>query len=231
MGDKNDHFNTIEVNGETYRLDNTAKDWDTFWSIACGYNQYGEQGFWGFPGAGARHTIYDQYAFAGIDQDGGGDIDVVVVYPYAVLKTTNVVADSFRTNMIARDDARMTVDANAQDAYILGSLGLKGNTANKVEYTDVIVNGTVERDGYVMAVPSQYTATGVDTYTVLEIQSDVANSLNTADRLVTLGDTEYNGSLLDKVVPISSISLKDTYSFVEVNGYLFIVWATMSAPC
>ena len=117
----------------------------------------------------------------------------------------------------------MTVDANAQDAYILGSLGLKGNTANKVEYTDVIVNGTVERDGYVMAVPSQYTATGVDTYTVLEIQSDVANSLNTADRLVTLGDTEYNGSLLDKVVPISSISLKDTYSFVEVNGYLFIV--------
>ena len=45
MGDKNDHFNTIEVNGETYRLDNTAKDWDTFWSIACGYNQYGEQGF------------------------------------------------------------------------------------------------------------------------------------------------------------------------------------------
>lgn len=49
MGDKNDHFNTIEVNGETYRLDNTAKDWDTFWSIACGYNQYGEQGFWGFP--------------------------------------------------------------------------------------------------------------------------------------------------------------------------------------
>jgi hypothetical protein len=148
---------------------------------------------------------------------------VVVVYPYAVLKTTNVVADSFRTNIIARDDARMTVDANAQDAYILGSLGLKGNTANKVEYTDVIVNGTVERDGYVMAVPSQYTATGVDTYTVLEIQSDVANSLNTADRLVTLGDTEYNGSLLDKVVPISSISLKDTYSFVEVNGYLFIV--------
>ena len=148
---------------------------------------------------------------------------MVVVYPYAVLKTTNVVADSFRTNIIARDDARMTVDANAQDAYILGSLGLKGNTANKVEYTDVIVNGTVERDGYVMAVPSQYTATGVDTYTVLEIQSDVANSLNTADRLVTLGDTEYNGSLLDKVVPISSISLKDTYSFVEVNGYLFIV--------
>ena len=63
----------------------------------------------------------------------------------------------------------------------------------------------------------------MDTYTVLEIQSDVANSLNTADRLVTLGDTEYNGSLLDKVVPISSISLKDTYSFVEVNGYLFIV--------
>ena len=45
-----------------------------------------------------------------------------------------------------------------------------------------------------MAVPSQYTATGVDTYTVLEIQSDVANSLNTADRLVTLGGVQWQSA-------------------------------------
>ena len=217
------HFNSINVNGTTYRLDNTAKDWDNFWTIACGYNQYGEQGFWGIPGAGARHTAYAQYTFAGIDQDGGGDIDVIVVYPYVVLKTTNVMSDSFRTNIIDRDDARMTVDSAAQSSYLLASLGLKGNTSNDVEYTDVIVNGTVARDGYVMAVPSQYTATGVDTYTVLDIQSGVANKLNSDDRMVTLGDTEYNGNLLDKVVPISSISLGDTYSYVEVNDYLFIV--------
>ena len=69
-----------------------------------------------------------------------------------------------------------------------------------------------------MGTPAQYTATGIDTYTVLDIQSGVANSLNTADRMITLGDTEYNGTLLDWVNPVSSISLGETYAFVEVNG-------------
>lgn len=93
-----------------------------------------------------------------------------------------------------------------------------------MEYTDVIVNGTVERDGYVMAVPSQYTATGVDTYTVLEIQSDSGQQPEHSRPAGDPGQTRSSKcSLLDKVVPISSISLKDTDSFVEVNGYLFIV--------
>ena len=240
-GTDNDHFNSIDVNGTTYRLDNTAKDWDNFWTIACGYNQYGEQGFWGIPGAGARHTAYDQYTFAGIDQDGGGDIDVIVVYPYVVLKTTSVYDTEFNTRWIDPSDAAMTVDNQGavgytrgnghQDIALFNSLNLRNdNAVNEVEYTDVIVNGTVARNGYVMAVPSQYTATGVDTYTVLDVQTGTADKLNSADRMVTFSGTEYNAKLLDTVVPIESISLKDTYNFVEVNGYLFVVDGNSIAP-
>ena len=241
-GLRNDHFNTIVVDGAKYTLDNTAKDWDNFWSIACGYNQYNERGFWGFPGAGARHTIFDQYSFRAIDQDGGGDIDVIVVYPYVVLKTDRTLTDSFRTNVIETNDASMVVDNDsavwAQDRGLMFDLGIhfsniNANNAtgsNIVEYDDVIVNGTVAEEGYVMGTPAQYTATGIDTYTVLDIQSGVANSLNTADRMITLGDTEYNGTLLDWVNPVSSISLGETYAFVEVNGYLFIVDGNSIAP-
>ena len=244
-GQHNDHFNTIVVDGAKYTLDNTAKDWDNFWSIACGYNQYDEQGFWGIPGAGARHTIFDQYSFRAIDQDGGGDIDVIVLYPYVVLKTDRTLTDSFRTNVIETNDASMVVDNDnvvwAQDRGLMFDLGIRFNpniTANNatgssivdVEYDDVIVNGTVAEEGYVMGTPAQYTATGIDTYTVLDIQSGVANSLNTADRMITLGDTEYNGTLLDWVNPVSSISLGETYAFVEVNGYLFIVDGNSIAP-
>ncbi len=237
-GLRNDHFNTIVVDGAKYTLDNTAKDWDNFWSIACGYNQYNERGFWGFPGAGARHTIFDQYSFRAIDQDGGGDIDVIVVYPYVVLKTDRTLTDSFRTNVIESDDASMVV-ANtsnywAQDHALMTDLGIKFvnnlTGSNLVEYDDVIVNGTVAEEGYVMGTPAQYTATGIDTYTVLDIQSGVANSLNTKDQMITLGETEYNGTLLDWVTPVESISLGETYGFVEVNGYLFIVDGNNIAP-
>ena len=232
----NDHFNTILVNGEKYRLDNVAKSMDEVWDITCGYNQYKELGTNNGP------EVHDQYSFRAIDQDGGGDIDVIVVYPYVVLKTDRTLTDSFRTNVIETNDASMVVDNDsavwAQDRGLMFDLGIhfsniNANNAtgsNIVEYDDVIVNGTVAEEGYVMGTPAQYTATGIDTYTVLDIQSGVANSLNTADRMITLGDTEYNGTLLDWVNPVSSISLGETYAFVEVNGYLFIVDGNSIAP-
>ena len=233
----NDHFNTILVNGEKYRLDNVAKSMDEVWDITCGYNQYKELG------TGNGPEVHDQYSFRAIDQDGGGDIDVIVVYPYVVLKTDLTLTDSFRTNVIKTNDASMVVDNDnaywAQDRGLMFDLGIRftpdidANNAtgsNIVEYDDVIVNGTVAEEGYVMGTPAQYTATGIDTYTVLDIQSGVANSLNTADRMITLGDTEYNGTLLDWVNPVSSISLGETYAFVEVNGYLFIVDGNSIAP-
>ena len=125
-----------------------------------------------------------------------------------MLKTTNVVTDSFRTNIITADDAKMTVAKGNQDLYT--SLGLGTRDQNTVEYDDVIVNGTVARDGYVMAVPAEYTATGVDTYTVLDIQSGVPTSLNTKDLMVTMGGTEYDGNLLEQVDQFRDISLGAT---------------------
>ena len=99
-----------------------------------------------------------------------------------------------------------------------------------MEYDDVIVNGTVARDGYVMAVPAEYTATGVDTYTVLDIQSGVPTSLNTKDLMVTMGGTEYDGNLLEQVNQFRDISLGNTYSYVEVNDYLFVMDGTGLVP-
>ena len=214
---QNDHFNTINVNGEKYRLDNVAKDWQDFEDITVAYNDFNTYG-----------NPLPQYSFRAIDIDGGGDIDVIVVYPYVVLKTTNVVTDSFRTNIITADDAKMTVAKGNQDLYT--SLGLGTRDQNTVEYDDVIVNGTVARDGYVMAVPAEYTATGVDTYTVLDIQSGVPTSLNTKDLMVTMGGTEYDGNLLEQVDQFRDISLGNTYSYVEVNDYLFVMDGTGLVP-
>ena len=221
MGDidfNNANLNTFTVNGQKYRLDNTTND---ITRIAVAYNGVDDLF------AGTTTSALDQYSFRAIDLDGGGDVDLIVYYPYVVLKTDRTLTDSFQTNIITSADASMTVARSNQAMYNM--LGL-GNGSAVVEYDDVIVNGTVAEEGYVMAVPAEYTATGIDTYTVLDIQSGVANSLNTADRMITLGDTEYNGTLLDWVNPVSSISLGETYAFVEVNGYLFIVDGNSIAP-
>ena len=103
----NNYYNTITVNGQKYTLDNVAKNWDAVWNITCGYNQYNELG------SGRWHDgpdVREQYSFRAIDQDGGGDIDVIVVYPYVVLKTDRTLTDSFRTNVIETNDASMVVD-------------------------------------------------------------------------------------------------------------------------
>ena len=218
----NDHFNTITVNGQKYTLDNVAKDWENFWGITCGYNQYDE--LFGF-----RHTDYDQYSFRAIDQDGGGDIDVIVVYPYVVLKTDLVKADSFRTNVIDSNDAYLTVDADEQSDYLMWSLGIR-NGSNTVEFDDVQVNGTVAIDGYVMAVPAQYTAQGEDIYTVLDMQNATVTNAADKDSMITLGDTEYNGSMLEPLETFKQISVGKDYGYIEVNGYLFIMDGTGIVP-
>ena len=240
---QNAHFNTITVDGQKYTLDNVAKDMDELWDSTCGYNRYGQLNVrytgayadpdidrYGLRNSDPKFESHVQYSFVGIDQDGGGDIDVFVVYPYVVLRSDRTLTNSFQTNVIEWDDASMVV-ANtnsywAQDYGLMRDLGIRVSNrtgSNVVEYDDVLVNGTVAENGYVMGVPAQYTATGIDTYTVLDIQSAAATSLNSADRMITLGSTEYDGILLDWINPVSTISLGETYAFVEVNGYLFIV--------
>src|SRR5699024_4732017 len=93
----------------------------------------------------------------------------------------------------------------------------------EIEYDDIALNGTVEENGYVMVVPAEFTAQDIDTFTVLNIQSGVATSLSSRDETITFDSTVYDGALVNVIVPISTISLQETYGFVEVNGYLFIV--------
>ena len=81
----------------------------------------------------------------------------------------------------------------------------------------------MEENGYVMVVPAEFTAQDIDTFTVLDIQSGVATSLSSRDETITFDSTVYDGALVNVIVPISTISLQETYGFVEVNGYLFIV--------
>ena len=222
-GTSNTHFNTITVNGQKYTLDNVANDWEDLWSITCGYNQYFNSG-WG-------DVNYDQYAFRAIDQDGGGDIDVIVVYPYVVLRTETVLNDTFVAREIVGSDASLTVGPDEQDRGLIADVLFDGENTSaqtgpmraEIEYEDIVLNGTVAENGYVKVVPAEFTAQNIDTYTVLDINSGVANSLNTRDNMVTFGTTEYDGNLVNVVVPVSTISLGETYGFVEVNGYLFIV--------
>ncbi len=222
IGGINTHQNTITVNGQKYTLDNEPNDPDDLRNMSCYYNQYAAPITW---------DAYEQYAFVGIDQDGGGDIDKFVVYPYVVLRTETVLNDTFVAREIVSDDASLTVAPQLQDRSLISDIlgdGRNQDTSRnplsgEIEFEDIALNGTVAENGYVKVVPAAYTAEDIDTYTVLDINSGVANSLNTNDSMITFGTTEYDGNLVNRINPVSTISLGETYGFVEVNGYLFIV--------
>ena len=222
IGGINTHRNTITVDGQKYTLDNEPNDPDDLRNMTCYYNQYYN---------GADWDAYDQYAFVGIDQDGGGDIDVLVVYPFVVLRTETVLNDTFVAREIKGSDASLTVGPQEQDRGLIADVLFGGRNQDidvaplsaEIEYDDIALNGTVEENGYVMVVPAEFTAQDIDTFTVLNIQSGVATSLSSRDEIITFDSTVYDGALVNVIVPISTISLQETYGFVEVNGYLFIV--------
>ena len=267
-GIDNDHFNSFKVNGTKYLLDNVAKDWWDFADITVAYNNWRMPTHYAELGNFVDHEddtsnvikntsdealdIFNQYAFRAIDLDGGGDVDVIVVYPYLVLRTDTVTDDTFNTNIITTSDANMTVDRPEQDQYITagdraleGMLGLRGDRNwNTVEVgDDASVEGTVTNNGYVMAIPGEFTATREDHYKVLEIKSAAATVLDEANQMITLAGTSYNGENLvaekskggeenERFSPINydRISLGKTYNYVEVNGYLFILDGNSPAP-
>ena len=266
-GIDNDHFNSFKVNGTKYLLDNVAKDWWDFADITVAYNNWAMPTHYAELGNFVDHQddtnddikdtsdkvldIFNQYAFRAIDLDGGGDVDVIVVYPYLVLRTDTVTDDTFNTNIITTSDANMTVDRPEQDQYITagdraleGMLGLRDRNWNTVEVgDDASVEGTVTNNGYVMAIPGEFTATREDHYKVLEIKSAAATVLDEANQMITLAGTSYNGENLvaekskgseenERFSPINydRISLGKTYNYVEVNGYLFILDGNSPAP-
>ena len=193
----------ITIDGQKYGVDNLKGD---------------TLGVYAFNNYGSDYSKYSlkQYAFRAIDTDDGGDINTIVVYPYAVLNVDDVDNGEFTVSKIADSDAKLIVNEANQSAGMYTKLG-------KVDFDDVIVNGTLARYGYVKYVPAQYTAENMDTYTALDIKSGVVNSANTKDYMLTIDGTQYDGTLLKNLQEFADISTGKTYSYVEVNGYLFIV--------
>ena len=193
----------ITIDGQKYGVDNLKGDTLGVYAV----NNYGSDY--------SKYSL-KQYAFRAIDTDDGGDINTIVVYPYAVLNVDDVDNGEFTVSKIADSDAKLIVNEANQSAGMYTKLG-------KVDFDDVIVNGTLARYGYVKYVPAQYTAENMDTYTALDIKSGVVNSANTKDYMLTIDGTQYDGTLLKDLQEFADISTGKTYSYVEVNGYLFIV--------
>ena len=222
----NNNNNTFTVNGQKYRLDNVVGDMA---SIAVPYNGFDDTN---------RANVRVQYSFRAIDLDGGNDVDLFVYYPYVVLKTDLVTTDSFRTNVIERDDAYLTVEDLTvnQSHFVMQLLDLKvtNNNSTIVEYDDVQVNGTVAIDGYVMATPAEYTAQGEDIYTVLDMANGTVTNASNRDKTISFDGTAYSGHMLvaqnEKLDPFKQISVGKDYGYIEVNGYLFIVDGTGIVP-
>ncbi len=189
---------------------------------------------------------YEQYSFVGIDQDGGGDIDIFVVYPYAVLKTENVNKDSFVAREIVNRDASMTVFEWEQDRYMICGLlhdgfnadydfkplenWFNGSMKAEIEFDDIQTVGTIEAYDYVKVTPGVFTAENIDIYEDLDLKSATANSLSGSDLTVTLGNATFDGNLLEQLQAFRQIALKKTYSYIEVNGYLFVVDGNALVP-
>ena len=216
----NGNTNTFTVNGQKYRLDNVVGDMAT---IAVPYN--------GFDDLGNNVRALDQYSFRAIDLDGGGDVDLIVYYPYVVLNVDDVDTNDFTTSIITDGDAKLFVDPGQQ------RLGWLAGT--DIEFDDVKVVGNLERYGYAMAIPATYTAQGEDTYVALDIQTATPSALSENDELITLNGTQYTGELLTdnsrtastNIDVFEDISLAKSYNYVEVNGYLFILdGAGVQAP-
>lgn len=185
---------------------------------------------------------YEQYSFVGIDQDGGGDIDIFVVYPYAVLKTENVKTDAFVAREIVNRDASMTVHQWEQDRYMIGAIlhdgfnkdfqfkWLEDSMKAEIEFDDIQTVGTIQAYDYVKVTPAVFTAENIDIYEDLDLKSEIANSLSSKDLTVTLGKSTFDGNLLEQLDAFRQIALKKTYSYIEVNGYLFIVDGNALVP-
>ena len=228
-----DNNNSFTVNGVTYRLDNVVGDKGALnlFDVVIPFNGFDDYykliQFWRDGIINPKQM--DQYSFRGIDLDGDNAVDLIVFYPYTVLKTDLVKTDTFRVNQLQESDAYLTATSlGAQDAKLFNALYKDANRV--VERAEVVVNGTIATDGYVMAVPATFTATGMDTYTVLTPQSATVTNAADKDSMITLGSTEYNGSMLEPLDTFKQISVGKDYSYIEVNGYLFIMDGTGIVP-
>ena len=205
-----DSFNvsnsTIVIDGTKYRVDNNPNSNNL---KVCAFNEYWQD-----------VVTRDQYAIRAIDTDNGGDIDTIVVYPYTVLKVTDVDTDDFTVRTLNTTDGKLVVDSDNSTKNVMPQWNEVTGTVN---FDDVQVEGDLARYDYVMAIPARHTAEGLNTYIKLDVQSGVVSSLNTKDVMMTIDGTTYDGNLLENVKEFADISTGKTYNYVEVNDFLFMV--------
>ena len=242
IGGANANGNTFTVNGQKYYLDNVVGDQGilNLVNVVIPFNGFDD--YYKLIQLWKDDTIpflapEDQYSFRAIDLDGDTRVDLFVFYPYVVLNVDDVDDDDFTTSIIGSDDAKLFVDPDMQEDAFVGDRDPWGvNLVGNIEYDDVQVNGDLARYGYVKAVPATFTAQGEDSYTALEIKTATPSALSRQDELITLNGTQYTGELLTdstltNIDVFADISLKHSYSYVEVNGYLFVMdGAGVQAP-
>lgn len=163
------------------------------------------------------------YGVRAIDQDGGGDIDYVVIYPYSVLKVTDVDTNKVSVRALTDNDGKCI--AYDSDPCDLGRVyATKASIAQGVvgmPYAQV--TGDLERYGYAIGVPAANTLENLTALIDLDAKTGKIASLDSYDYNVTFaGDATYTADQLD-IEDFQSLSVKYEYTYVAVNGHLFLV--------
>lgn len=163
------------------------------------------------------------YGVRAIDQDGGGDIDYVVIYPYSVLKVTDVDTNKVSVRALTDNDGKCI-------AYDSDPCELEGVYATKASIAQGVVGmpyaqvtGDLERYGYAIGVPAANTLENLTALIDLDAKTGKIASLDSDDLNVTFaGDATYTADQLD-IEAFQSLSVKYEYTYVAVNGHLFLV--------
>lgn len=234
--DIEDAFNELVISGDmtidrladillesNLNLDNNASGDVTAWF--GGFNQYG-QGPDGIPvpeEAPVRAILH--YGVRAIDQDGGGDIDYVVIYPSSVLKVTDVDTNKVSVRMLGENDGKC-IAVNSDPCDMTGIYATKANLAQSVTMPYAQVKGDLERYGYAIGIPADNTLEHLNTLIDLDAKTGKIASMDTVDCRVTFaGDATYTAypMVSEDFHPLSCLSVKYEYDYVALNGHLFLV--------
>lgn len=241
--DIEDAFNELFISGDmtidrladillesNLNLDNNASG-DVTARIG-GFNQYG-QVLADIPvpeKAPVRAILH--YGVRAIDQDGGGDIDYLVIYPSSVLKVTDVDTNKVSVRDLKPDDGKC-VAVNSDPCEMAGTYATKATAIQGIIDTAIggvkhyaQVKGDLERYGYAIGIPADNTLEHLNTLIDLDAKTGKIASMDTGDCRVTFaGDATYTAypMLGEDFHFLKSLSVKYEYDYVALNGHLFLV--------
>ena len=206
-------------------FDNNASGDVDVTALIGAFNQYGK-GPDGIPvpeEAPVRAILH--YGVRAIDQDGGGDIDYVVIYPSSVLKVTDVDTNKVSVRMLGENDGKC-IAVNSDPCDMTGIYATKANLAQSVTMPYAQVKGDLERYGYAIGIPADNTLEHLNTLIDLDAKTGKIASMDTVDCRVTFaGDATYTAypMVSEDFHPLGCLSVKYEYTYVALNGHLFLV--------